>query len=317
MTRIPSILVALLFLLAPMFLAAAPAPEPVNGIAAKVNQEIITYRQVQEILFPLLRRMAPEEADRQAPRLQKEIIDQLVAHELILHDYKTEGYLLPDSVVEEQIQRRIRDQYGDRKTLAKTLRAQGDTYEKFRERERENIIVTQMSHINVASDIIISPKKIREYFEAHQDEFQLEERVRLRMILINQPEGAPADRAAKMAREILLKLNDGAVFEEMARVYSEGAHAKNGGDWGWVEKSVLRADLAEQAFTLKKGEHSGVIATENAAFIMKVEERQGKGVRPLIEVSEKIENTLLSEERSRLYKQYVERLKRRQYVAYF
>ena len=145
MTRIPSILVALLFLAAPLSLAAARAPEPVNGIAAKVNQEIITYRQVQEILFPLLRRMSPEEADRQAPRLQKEIIDQLVAHELILHDYKTEGYLLPQSVVEEQIQRRIRDQYGDRKTLAKTLRAQGDTYEKFRERERESIIVQQMS----------------------------------------------------------------------------------------------------------------------------------------------------------------------------
>jgi peptidyl-prolyl cis-trans isomerase SurA len=317
MIRIPFIFVALLLLTASMSLQAGPAPEPVNGIAAKVNKEIITYRQVQEILFPLLRRMPPEEADRQAPRLQKEIIDQLVAHELILHDYKTEGYILPESVVEEQIQRRIREQYGDRKTLAKTLRAQGDTYEKFRERERENIIVQQMRHVNVSSDIIVSPKKIREYFESNEDEFQLEERVKLRMIVVNQPEGAPADRAAKMAREILIKLNDGAAFEEMARVYSEGAHAQNGGDWGWVEKSVLRKDLAEQAFTLEKGKHSGVIGAANAAFIMKVEDREGKGVRPLTEVSEQIENTLLSQEQNRLYNLYIERLKRRQYVAYF
>jgi len=300
---------------------AASPPTVINGIAAKVNEEIITYQQVRRILNPTLQslaqRLSPEALEREALKLQKEAIDDLVEHELILHDYQAAGYLLPDSVVEEHIQRQIHERYGDRKTLAKTLRAQGSTFEKFREREREQIIVQQMRHIKVSSDIIVSPQKIRRYYETHKEDFEREERVKLKMILLNQPEGAAPDRAARMAREILLKLNDGADFEEMARVYSEGSQAAKGGDWGWVEKSVLRKDLADVAFTLKKGEISGVIATPEAAFIMMVDDVQGKGAKPLTEVSEEIEKSLLAEEKGRIYQQYVDRLKDRQYVAYF
>lgn len=301
--------------------SGAPTTTVVNGIAAKVNREVITYQQVQDILYPILRsqaqRVSPEQLERDRVKLTKEVIDDLVARELILHEYRTEGYLLPESVVEEHIQRRIREQYGDRKTLAKTLRAQGTTFEKFKENERELIIVQQMRHIKVSSDIIISPRKIQDYYDAHLDDFQLEEQVKLRMIMINQPEGAAPDRAARMAREILLKLNDGASFEEMARVYSEGSQASKGGDWGWVEKSVLRKDLADTAFTLKKGEISAVIQTPEAAFIMKVEDIQPKGAKPLTDVSEEIEKVLLAEEQTRFYQQYIDRLKSRQYVAYF
>ena len=50
---------------------------------------------------------------------------------------------------------------------------------------------------------------------------------------------------------------------------------------------------------------------------MKVEDRQAKGVKSLTDVSEQIENALLSQEQNRLYNLYVERLKRRQYIAYF
>lgn len=300
--------------------AAAP-PTVVNGIAAKVNEEIITYQQVRKLLNPTLQslaqRLSPEALEREALKLQKEAIDDLVEHELILHDYQAAGYFLPESVVEEHIQRQIHERYGDRKTLAKTLRAQGSNYEKFKEQEREQIIVQQMRHIKVSSDIIVSPQKIREYYETHQGDFEREERVKLRMILLNQPEGAAPDRAARMAREILLKLNDGAEFEEMAKVYSEGSQAAKGGDWGWVEKSVLRKDLADVAFTLKKGEISGVIATPEAAFIMKVDNVEGKGAKPLTEISEEIEKDLLAREKGRIYQQYVNRLKDRQYVAYF
>ena len=37
----------------------------------------------------------------------------------------------------------------------------------------------------------------------------------------------------------------------MAGVYSQGAQRSQGGDWGWVERSVLRKELAETAFSLK------------------------------------------------------------------
>lgn len=309
-------------LLGASLLATAANPRVVrNGIAAKVNDKIITQEQVRAELDSWLRgnlgRMPEEELNRQYIKLRKAYTDSLVEHELVLHDYKVSGYHLPDSVVEEQIQRQIRKQYGDRTTLAKSLRAKGGTIEKFKKGVRERIIVDQMFHIKVSSDIIVSPQKIRSYYEAHQDEYQVDEQVRLRMIYINQPADSPPDRARIMAGEILLKLDAGASFEEMARIYSEGVHAVEGGDWGWVQKSVLNEDLAAVAFTLKKGTRSGVIATDDACLIMKVEDIRGKSVKPLSEVADDIERALIAEDRARLHSQYINRLKTRQYIKYF
>lgn len=292
-----------------------------NGIAAKVNAKIITQAQVRSVLEPWVRgnmgRLSNEDFNRQWLKLQKETIDNLVAHELVLHDYNVSGYHLPEAVVDEQIQRRIREQYGDRMTLAKSLRAKGGTIEKFKTDVREQIIVEQMYHIKVSSDIIVSPQKIRDYYQSHQDDYMVEEQVKLRQIFLNQPFDAPPDRARKMAGEILLKLDDGASFEEMARIYSEGVYAAEGGNRGWVGKSVLPKDVAAVAFSLKKGARSGVIAIKDACLIMKVEDIRGASVKPLAEVANEIELSLIGEERSRLHEQYINRLKTRQYIKYF
>ena len=52
-------------------------------------------------------------------------LEQLVERQLILHDFDVEGYHLPDSVVDDLVQERIREQFSDRVTLMKTLQAQG------------------------------------------------------------------------------------------------------------------------------------------------------------------------------------------------
>src|SRR2546426_1096536 len=66
----------------------------------------------------------------------------------------------------------------------------------------------------------------------------------------------PVDPRRTLGEEIVAKLDGGAKFEDMAKLYSEGKEAKEGGDWGWIGKDVLRKELNEVAFTLKPGEHS-------------------------------------------------------------
>ena len=52
-------------------------------------------------------------------------LEQLIERQLILHEFDTEGYKLPDGAVDQMVQERIRERYGDRITLMKTLQAQG------------------------------------------------------------------------------------------------------------------------------------------------------------------------------------------------
>jgi len=76
----------------------------------------------------------------------------LVERQLILHSFDTEGYRLPDTVVDELVQDRIRDRFGDRITLMKTLQAQGETFEKFRREVREQYIVSALRAKNISPE---------------------------------------------------------------------------------------------------------------------------------------------------------------------
>jgi hypothetical protein len=87
-------------------------------------------------------------------------INQLVERQLILSDFKNSGGSLPESIIDEEINREIREQFGDRSTLIKTLQARGITFETYRQRMRERIIVSSLEFSH-SQEIIISPYKNR------------------------------------------------------------------------------------------------------------------------------------------------------------
>jgi parvulin-like peptidyl-prolyl isomerase len=170
---------------------------------------------------------------------------------------------------------------------------------------------------NISQEIIISPYKIETYYAANKDKYKVEDQVKLRMIVLNKSKEAGGPDAVKLAEEILGKLKEGASFAEMASVYSQGSQRAQGGDWGWVDKTVLRKDLAEKAFALKPGERSGVIETPEACYLMLVEDAKAAHVRPLAEVRNEIEKSLVLEQRDRLEKQWLAKLRKKTFVRYF
>jgi parvulin-like peptidyl-prolyl isomerase len=295
----------------------------VNGINAIAHDSVITFQEVEDrtaLFADQLRQQygnKPEVLEAKVAEAYKENLDQLIENQLILHEFQTAGYNLPESIIDEQLQEYIKSKYGDRVTLTKTLQQQGVTFEKFRQDYKERFIVEQMRYKNVASEIIISPHKVETYYVEHKDDFKVEDEVKLRMIVLNAPEESDTTQTRKLADEILGKLNDGASFADMASLYSQGSQQKQQGDWGWVEKSVLRKELADVAFTLKPGEHSGVIETPGAFYIMKVEDKHAAHVKPLPEVRDEVEKILLAKQRTALQQQWIEKLKKKTFVRYF
>lgn len=301
----------------------------VDGIKAVVHDAVITHYEVEAVSAPALEQLRrqyrnePETFQQRAFRLLDENLEQLIERQLILRDYEASGYSLPEvyfeNAIEEEIQRA-----GGRSRLLQTLRAQGITFEKFRRQIREQIILRALRGKHVTREIIISPHKIESYYQAHQDQFKVEDQVKLRMIVLNKPAGGetPAGNdepsaVRRMAEEIRRKILEGAAFSEMASIYSQGAQRQEGGDWGWVERKVLRAELRETAFHLPLGQVSDVIETPEACYLMLVEQRRPAHVRPLVEVQDEIERTLLAQEQARLQKQYVDRLRKKTFVRYF
>ena len=297
--------------------------ELVDGITAVVNSAIITHAEVEDFTMPAAQALRREYAGELNLFQQKlgdalnDGLEQLVERQLILHSFDTEGYRLPDTVVDELVQERIRERFGDRITLMKTLQAEGMTYEKFRKDVRDQYIVSALRAKNISPEkIIISPYKVETYYLVHQDDFKVEDEIKLRMIVFNKTSGDDTNMAS-LAREILAKIKEGATFQEMASVYSQGSQRSQGGDWGWVERSVLRKELADTAFALKPGQVSGVIETPEACYLMLVEQTRPAHVKPLSEVRDDVETTLRTQEQKQLEQQWIEKLKKKAFIRLF
>jgi parvulin-like peptidyl-prolyl isomerase len=302
---------------------AGAAPQMVNGIVAIVNDTVITEKEARQFIEPAILalenqpRITRAEYNERAMEIYKAGLTQLIERQLTLDDFKSAGYSFPDSIIEDFVQERIRERYGDRVKLIKTLEAQNMTYEQFRTDIRDQFVVEQMNLKNIASAVIISPFKIETYYKDHPDDFKLPDQVHLRMIELRKRDGGDPEAVRRLARELEAKLAAGAKFAEMASVYSEGSQKRDGGDLGWVNKSVLRKEFADAIASLKPGQRSGVIEVTDACFLLLVEEVKAAQLRPLTEVRDDIEKTLLNQERARLQKKYVERLKKKSFVRYF
>ena len=305
----------ILFFAVAIFLAPLARAELADGVKAIVNDTVITYAQVQDFTAPaaesLQRQYAgqPDLYSQKLAELLNDGLEQLVERELILDDFDTEGYRLPDSVVDELVEDRIRERFGDRVTLMKTLQAQGMTFEEYRKDVRDQWVEAQMRRKNVSQEIIISPYKVENYYQTHQDYFKVEDQIQLRMIVLNKSSSADTN-TLPLANEIVSKIRAGATFQEMAAVYSQGQ--KEEGDW--YERSALRKELADAAFALKPGQVSDAIETPDSVYIMLVEQVRPAYVKPLGEIRDDIENTLRTQEQTRLEKQWIDKLKKKAFI---
>ena len=315
-----------------LILALALCPGPrlhaqltnlVDGVLAVVNDTVITRQQVVEFTAPAIDSLRREYAGQSETVFQQKLtgvindgLEQLVERQLILHDFDAQGYRMPDSYLDEMVQDRIRDRYSDRVTLMKTLQARGETFEGFREDVRDQAIETFMRSKNVAQEIVISPYKVETYYQAHQDDFKVEDEIKLRMIVLNKTAGDDTN-TVNLAREIRGKIMEGAAFAEMASVYSQDSLRSQGGDRGWVERSVLRKELADAAFALQPGQVSDVIEMPDACYLMLIEQTRPSHVKLLNEVRDDIEKNLRTQEQARLEKQWIARLKAKTFILHF
>jgi parvulin-like peptidyl-prolyl isomerase len=305
------------------YAAFAADPEVIDGIAAVVNKDIITYSQVRALVAPrekLLRsQYTGEELVKKIKEAREAALKDLIDRQLILQAFRKENYQIPDHYVDQRMHEIINEDFGgDRNTFIKTLEAQNYTLGEFKKLETERMIVQAMRSKNVRLRQIVSPTKVEEYYKTHRDEFTAKEQIKLRMIMIpaHANDGnAPAQKA--MAEEILGKLANGAEFDRMAQIYSEDSSRDLGGDWGWIERKTLAAPLEKIAFNLPVGRISNIIEFSGNFYILKVEDKHGGVTRSFAEVRPEIEKKLVQQEAQNLQERWIASLRAKAYIRTF
>jgi Parvulin-like peptidyl-prolyl isomerase len=311
-----------LFVLSPAAFAADP--EVIDGIAAVVNNDVITFSQVRVLSAPKERLLRSQYQGEQLIAKIKEAraaaLKDLIDRQLIIEAFKKESYQIPDHYVDRQVHGIIQENFGgDRNTFIKTLQAQNYTLGEFKKLETDKMVVQAMRQKNVMDEmkkIVVSPNKIQDYYRQHQAEFTSKEQIKLRMIMVSGKSGDQASQKA-MAEEILSKLVKGAEFERMAQIYSEDSTRDLGGDWGWVEHGTLAAPLERIAFNLPVGKISNIVELGGNYYLLKIEDKHGGVTRPFAEVRDQIESKLLQEEAQAIQERWLTGLRQKAYIKTF
>jgi peptidyl-prolyl cis-trans isomerase SurA len=300
--------------------------EVIDGVAAIVNNDVITISQVRELIGARERAMresyrGPDLADK-VKEMRLAALKDLVDRQLILQEFRKmqeKGANIPDYVVDDRVQTIIREEFGgDRAAFVRTLQAQGYTLTRFKEIEKEKIIVQAMRQSKVTDNFVVSPKQVQDFYDKNREAYSLPEQVKLRMIVLREGNkddiGSGGDKK-QTAEEIRQKLAGGAEFERMAQMYSEDESTSDtGGDWGWIERNTLNEKLTQAAFALKAGGISPVIHIGDSFYILYVEARKNSSVKPLGEVREEIERNLMQQERMKVQQRWIDTLRQKAYI---
>jgi peptidyl-prolyl cis-trans isomerase SurA len=295
----------------------------VNGIAAIVEDRVITVEEVKREIRPLLEQLQRQarnqrEFDQQLATVQQEVIQSLVDRILLVKEFDSKGMQIPASFIEARFNDALAEQFGgDRARFLAHLRERGITTRDFRREIEDRVKVGFMRAQMNRSQSVVSPVKIEQFYQQHRDRFRQEDGVKLRLIRLTQLADEGPEVLRQTADSIVADLRRGADFAELARRHSQDARARDGGDWGWVSRGSLSPVLAEAAFALERGQFTDPISIGKDLFILMAEDRRHEGFRPIDEVRPEIERFLAQALARESQERMLERLRGRYFIRYF
>jgi parvulin-like peptidyl-prolyl isomerase len=298
--------------------------EVIDGIAAVVNGDVITFSQVQEVAGPeeqsLKQQYTGQELIDKVKETRLAVLNDLINRQLILQEFKKKAYALPDYLVEEQVQGIIKGDFGgDRQAFVRTLSAQGYTLNRFRDMQKEKITVQVMRQNMVKGSFTASPEEIDAYYNTNKQEFATPAQIKLRMIVLNSDPlvSDSAKTTRQMADEIRDKATHGGDFATLAKTYSMDGTAENGGDWGWVDEKTLNQDLTNAAFSLSKGQVSSVVQIGDSFYLLYCEDKKDSAITPLNDVRETIAKKLSQIQRQKATQRWIDSLREKAYIKVY
>ncbi|HUX43331.1 MAG TPA: peptidylprolyl isomerase [Terracidiphilus sp.] len=309
--RIPAVFALSAALLAVPALAQSGTSAPaspyggrvVERIIARVNDRIITttdYERAEKELNQEGRQNGASMQEMADSR--RNLLRNLIDQQLWLSKGKQLGITGETDLINRLNE--IRKQYhlASLEDLQKAAEQQGVSYEDFKANIRNQIVTQSVMRQEVGSHISVAPGEVRRFYDEHKQEYSQPESVRLSEILISTDKAAPAQaggaqptEAERLAdaeaktKSIEAKLQAGGNFSELAKAFSDGPTASQGGDLGTYKHGELASVFEDKAFPLKTGQWTEPIRTRQGFVILKVVQHNAGGIQPFKNVEQDVE----------------------------
>jgi peptidyl-prolyl cis-trans isomerase SurA len=257
--------------------AAANQPREirsVDAIAAVVNNEVITFKEIDERLRLIERRMQAQ-GTAMPPReqLQRQLLERMIVDRAQMQLAKEVGIRVDDTMLDRAIARIAEQNKLSMQDFRAQLEREGTPYPRFREELRAEITMQRLREREVANKIQISEAEVDDFLQANSGTDANRQEFNLAQILVRVPENASAEQIAQRrqrAEEALRQLQSGSDFAKVAASFSDASEGFKGGEIGWRSLERLPELFVNAIANLNSGGVTPVLKSASGFHILKV-----------------------------------------------
>jgi peptidyl-prolyl cis-trans isomerase SurA len=254
--------------------------ELLDRVVAVVNDDVITQNDLDQRMKSVEQQLQqqgtplPPEAD-----LRKQVLEHMITEKVQLQYAKQTGIKIDDTQLQRAIARIAQDNRLTVEALRGALSQQGVSWDQFRDRIRNEIMLTKLRQRDVDDKVVVTDGEVENYLRMRREHAGDSEEYKLSHILILVPEQASPEQIAqqqKRAEAALNEIREGTDFRQVAAAYSDAPDAMKGGDLGWRPAGRLPEIFTDALKTMKIGDVSPLLRSANGFHIIKLDDKRGQ-----------------------------------------
>ena len=310
--RLSGIMVAVLIGMLPASLALAAEKATsaksrttvIDGIAAKVNQNIITISALRERL--------------QATETPKEkyltVLDKLIEENLIKTEIQARSLAAtPGEIADAILQIQSQNGVTSDRELRARLQEQGVSYQEFRRSIVDQIEQSKFVNYVMGQRVPITDQDVENHYRKTYGKGKKEKVYSLSSILLKSMVKPGADKET-MIKTIKRRLKDGAKFSKLAKEFSQSSSASSGGKLGDFKSSDLQPNFLAAVGDLSAGQTSEPVQTGSGTYLLHVDRITYAAPAKLEQLRQQIERDLTKIELERLFNIWVKQAKESAFI---
>ena len=245
--------------------------EILDRVAIIVGEGVVLESQVNNMLANIEKRyqeqgapMPPQEA------LLEQVQERLIIEELQLQMGRQAGIRVGDGELNQAFENIAQTNGLSLEEFIKTLEAEGESYEELRSQVRKEMIIQRVQRGKVGRAVDITEQELDGFLATEGAVKELSPELFVRQILVSDQ---------NKANSLLIKINNGEDFADLARKNSKSSNASSGGEMGWRNLADLPSLFAGALKNKKKGYLSPPLKSGSGFYILKLEDKRGDLVR--------------------------------------
>jgi peptidyl-prolyl cis-trans isomerase SurA len=267
------LIASVLFALTPALAATPDTQRDVEGIAAIVNDKVISLFDVDQRVDLFFATSGIERSPQMRERIRSQVLRLLVDEELQMQ----EAERVEIKVEEEEIDNNIRRLAGESQMTIEGIReflnGKGIEDDTLKRQIETELAWSQFVRRSFGGRLKIGEQEIEEQYKKAMRSLS-EPRFKVSEILMNIESFANEDEINALSNEIATQLKNGVDFGAVARQFSISPSSARGGDIGWVTADQMDEQLARVVVQLEPGQISSPIRTTAGVYIIALAQRR-------------------------------------------